>query len=110
MIAIEKSQLILSKFKNNVHHKTNPASNKSWLVHTIQTIVTSVGKVMQLHHYRFENSRDAAKFNIKILKRSKYDLNLALMKEKGSMMEPDSEFRSKSILGSLFKHHEHWGK
>ena len=110
MAAMEKAHLILSKFKNNIHRKTNPTSKKSWLIHTVQTIVTSVDKVIQPHHYRFVNSREAAKFNTKILKRSKYDLSLALKKEKGSMMEPGSEFRSKPVLEPLFIHHEFWEK
>ena len=63
---------------------------------------------MKRHHYKLENSQDTAKYNTDLLKRSKYDLTSALHREKGTMMEPGSEFRLKSKLEPLFKNHEHW--
>ena len=91
-----------------MHYKTCPSSKESWLVHTIRTIVTSTDKIIYLHKYKFENTRDAAIYKTGILKQSKYDFTRALAKEDGKMLEPGSEIRTKATIGLLFQDHEHW--
>ena len=108
--AMEKATNIMSKYKNDCHISNNPKSKDSWLIHTIKSIINSTDKVISPHKYKFENTRDAAKFNAAILKRNKYDFTKALQKEKGTMLEPGSEFRSRDILAPLLSQHEHWDK
>ena len=50
----------------------------------------------------FENTRDAAKTNTKLLKRYKYDFTRAIGREKGTMLEIGSEFRPAHALEILF--------
>ena len=90
--------------------QTNTMTRHSWLIHTVTTIIGMTNKTMQPHNYKFINTREAAKYNIKLLKRDKYDITLALQREQGTMMEPGSEFRLKSTLEPLFCHHAQWDK
>ena len=108
--AMEKASKIMSKYKNNLHNNAHPHSQDSWLVHTIKKLLKSPNKSIKPHKYRFENTRDAAKFNTKLLKRHKYDLEVALEKEDGTMLEPGSEFRAVEQIESLFQKHELWPK
>ena len=62
------------------------------------------------HKYKFENSREAAKFYTKLLKKHKCDLEIALNKEKGTMLEPGSEFHKADTIEQLFHSHELWPK
>ena len=41
--AMEKAQFFLSKYKNTNHFTANPTSTKSWLIHTISTIIQTPG-------------------------------------------------------------------
>ena len=77
--AMEKAEKILSKYKNAIHDKINVESGMSWLVFTITRIISTPDKLMKRQHYKFENSREAAKFNTKLLKKSRYDLTSALV-------------------------------
>ena len=77
-------------------------------MHTIRTTITSVDKLTAPHKYKFENTRDAAKYKTAILKCSKYDFSKALYKDKGTMMELGYEFRSKQELEPLLTYHAHW--
>ena len=80
--------------KSNITHPTPLIShNRSWLMSTIQTIITSADWVMSPHKYKFENTRDAAKYNTKLIKKQIYDFVRALGKEDGTILEPGSEFR-----------------
>ena len=106
--AMDKAAHIISEYKTHLHLVANPTSTDSWLMNTIRTTITSADKIISPHKYKFENTREAAKFNTAILKRSKYDFSKALYKEKGTMLEPGSEFRSKQILEPLFSDHVHW--
>ena len=74
----------------------------------IRNNIPSTDKVIAPHKYKFENTCDAAKYNTSILKRSKYDLTRALLKDKGTMLEPGSEFRSSKTLQPLLSKHENW--
>ena len=96
----------------STHTHTHPSliPKRSWLMTTIQTIITSADRVMLPHKYKFENTREAAKYNIKLIKKQRYDFVRALDKEDGTMLELGSEFRLKSVLEPLLKKHEHWEK
>ena len=108
--AMEKASEIMRKYKNKSHFNTHPRSKDSWLIHKIKRIVQSPNRMINPHKYKFENSREAAKFNTKLLKKHKYDLEIALNKEKGTMLEPGSEFRTKDTIEPLFQNHELWPK
>ena len=108
--AMEQASKIMSKYQNNLHISVHPHSQDSWLVHTIKQLLKSPNKNIKPHKYRFENTRDAAKHNTKLLKRHKYDLEIALGKENGTMLEPGSEFRTVKQIGSLFQKHKLWPK
>ena len=108
--AMEQASKIMSKYQNNLHIAVHPHSQDSWLVHTIKKLLRSPNKSITPHKYRFENTRDAEKFNTKILKRHKYDLEVALEKEDGTMLEPGSEFRAAEQIESLFQKHTLWPK
>ena len=110
MKAMEKANKIIGKYKNNEYKIANPNSPRSWLMGTIKKIIDSTDRVMLPHKYIFENNREAAKLNTKLLKRDKYDLAKAIARAKGTMLEPGSEFRRKETLEPLFHHHEHWNK
>ena len=77
---------------------------------TIKEIIDAADRTIFPHKYVFANNREAAKHNTQILKRTKYDLTLALERCKGTVMEPGSEFRRTAELKPLFHHHEHWEK
>ena len=101
--AMEEANKNLSKCKNDLHTKKNPRSQDSWLMHTIKKVIKSTDRVINPHKYKFQNSRDAAKFNTKILKRHKYDFKHALKQEAGTMLEPGSEFRTHNTIEQLFQ-------
>ena len=62
------------------------------------------------YKFRFKDSKEAAKYNIKILKHCKYDFEEALKKEEGTMLYPRSEFRDYTLLAPIFQHHKRWNK
>ena len=104
--AREKASKIMGK--SNIIEKGN--KKDSWLVKAIKGIISSTDKVINKHKYKFENSRDAAKFNTKLLKKYQYDLTVALKREKGTILEAGSEFRPIKDLKPLFSNHVHWNK
>ena len=110
LAAMEKANKIISKYKNKEYKLANPNSTRSWLMGTIKEIIDAADRTILPHKYVFANNREAAKHNTKILKRTKYDLTLALERCKGTVMEPGSEFRRTAELKPLFHHHEHWEK
>ena len=91
--AMEDASRIMSKSKNKMHFKTHNNTKESWLVYTMRRVISAADKVINPHNYKFENNREAAKYNTKLLKRDKYDLARALKQQKGTMMEPGSELR-----------------
>ena len=79
-------------------------------MHTIRKIINIADKVILPHKYKLVNIREAAKFNTSILKRSKYDFTKALQNYQGTILEPDSEFRSHNTLKLILSQHEQWDK
>ena len=104
---IKKAHTILSKSKTSAFHKTNPNNSESWLIATINNAIERTDKVISHHKYKFENNRPAAKLNTQLLKKYKYDFTRAISHEKGSIMEPGSDFCLVETLESLLRDHEH---
>ena len=65
---------------------------------------------MRVHKCRFEDSTEAASHNGKWLRHYKWDLTNAITKQKGTMMDPESEFRNEGILRELWENGVHWPK
>ena len=59
----------------------------------IKSAVTAASELMRQHIFRSKDGREAAKHNTQILKQCEYDFEKASKKEKGTMLEPGSEFR-----------------
>ena len=107
--ASKRAQEFVGKSQNN-HHPTLKTYRPSWLMSTIKKVITAPSAPMMMHKVRFDNTAEAAKHNAKWLKHYKWDFTHALTKQKGTMMEPGSEFRHHSILKPLWESHPHWEK
>ena len=73
-----KANKILGKKHNSNICNTN--QNSSWIMQCIKKAVTGSTKIMKQQKFRFEDGREAAKYNTKILKQCKYDFEKALEK------------------------------
>ena len=88
--------------KSNITHPTSLIPhNRFWLMSNIQSVITSADRVMLPHKYKLENTREAAKYNTKLIKKPRDNFIRSLDKEDGTMLEPGSEFRLNSVLKSL---------
>ena len=85
---------------------TEDKTKLSWLMATISRITKRNETKMRTHRYVFENTKEAAKKNIRLLKSNRYDFERAMKKEQGTMLEARSEFRPAHILETLFGKHE----
>ena len=97
------------------HHRAGTPSrkeleNRSWLIRTLHKICRSKCKPMRLHKCRFENTKEAADFNGRWLKHYKWDLCEAIKRQKGTMLEPGSEFRKWETIRELWSKHENGEK
>ena len=77
-----------------MQHNKKQTKIFSWLMKTISAMITTPSQKMKRHKCKFENNKQAASFNGKWLKHYKWDLQLALTKQRGAMLETGSEFRS----------------
>ena len=91
-----------------MHLKFNPTSKYSWLIATIKSIIKTSYKAILPHKYKFENTREDAKYNTKLLKKDRYNFRKVLRREKGTIMEPGPEFRSIEQLELLLQDHENY--
>ena len=82
--------------------------HRSWLINQISKIVNSEEKAPLKHEFIFENTREAAKFNTKLIKHSNYDFVQACTKQKDSILYPGTEFRKVTHLEQLLSKHEDW--
>ena len=95
-----KAMYITSESK--ITHPTPLISrNRSWMMSIIQVVITFADRDMSPHKYKFENTREAAKYNTKLIKKQRYDFIRALDKDEGAMLELGSEFRLNSVLKPL---------
>ena len=85
------------------------STNKySWLMKTITRIINSPSPKMRQHKCKFENDTRSAEHNGQWLKHYKWDLEKALTRQKGTMLETGSEFREVEILEPLWSRHKFW--
>ena len=77
---------------------------------TIASVINTPSQKMKRHKCKFDNNKQAAKMNGKWLKHYKWDLEFALTKQKGTMLETGSEFGDVATLEPLWEHHNHWHK
>ena len=107
---MERTAKILGKKRTRemmeTQTQTQTQTGSTWLMSTIAHLINRNEATMKQHRYKFENTRDAAKKNTKILKQSKYDFERAMRKEEGTMLAAGSEFRAPEAVEKLFKHHE----
>jgi len=81
-----------------------------FLLHHLATLCDTTERTPTQHSFMFENTRDAAKFNTKLIKHTDYDFEKCIKKQKDSMLTAGSEFRSIAHLQPLLQHHEDWSE
>lgn len=62
--AIEKTIKIICTYKTDLQYKTRP---NSWFMHIISIIISIIDRVISPYKYKSENTRDAGRFNTRIL-------------------------------------------
>ena len=75
------------------HINKKKREKESTLIELISEIINKDEESKKPSKYVFQNTREAAKHNTKLLKKFKYELTSALKKERGSAMETGYEFR-----------------
>ena len=95
---------------NEILGKNNCKNNNVvlFLMQSIKSTTFATSKIMKPYKFRFEDSREATKYNKNILKHCKYDFEEALKKEEGTMLQPGSEFRDSTLRAPIFQYHKHW--
>jgi len=78
--------------------------------HFLDAAITASLPTPRQPSLRFEISEDAAAHNLAILKAHNYDLQSALAAEKGTPLQPGSEFKPVSVLCPLLCTHPLWPK
>ena len=101
--SMEKASITMSK---SLASKENLST--SWLVYQLSQLCKTKEKTPSKHDFRFENTRDAAKFNTKLIKFNGYDLEKTINKQQNSILTPGSEFRHISHLRNILEYHEDW--
>jgi len=79
-----------------------------FILHQIATLCESKEETPKTHNFKFENNREAAKYNTKLIKHTDYDFEKCLNKQKGSMLSAGSEFRNIQKIRKLLQYHEDW--
>jgi len=80
----------------------------SWLVHQLSILGDTTESTPKKHKFMFKNTREAAKYNTKLIKFNGYDLEKTIMKQKHTILSPGSEFRHVSHIQKLLENHEDW--
>jgi len=101
--AMEQASVTLSK-----HLRDKEKLSKPWILHHIEKLNGSVEDTPTKHRFCFENSRDAAKYNTKLIKYTDYDLEKCVNKQKNSILTYGSEFRAIHKLRPFLQYHEDW--
>ena len=86
----------------------NLCNGKSWLLATIEKILATPSQKIEMHSFIFENSKDAAKWNAKIIEENNFDYSKAVEKQPNSMITPGSELRTVEVLETIFKFRKDW--
>ena len=108
--AMKRAQKFVGKSQQNTHKLDIHAKHSSWLMRMIARVISTPSPRMKLHKARFENTAEAAVHNARWLKHYQWDLPRALIRQKGTIMEPGSEFRDWETLEPLWVAHRHWPK
>ena len=114
----QNSEHLNEKYKIQAMEKANQTLSKSlqsqnnlqtsWLVHQLSISCDTIENTPKKHKFLFKNTRDAAKYNTKLIKFNDYDLEKTILKQKQTILSPGSEFRSIPNLQKLLIHHEDW--
>lgn len=81
-----------------ITEKTTNTKKYSWLMRTITRIINTPATRMRQHKCKFETNIKAATHKKKLLKHYKWDLEEALKRQRGTMMETASEFQEIEVL------------
>lgn len=103
VLAMEKASKRLSKYLKDKEKLTRP-----WILHHIKRLNNSKKETPKDHRFHFENNREAAKFNTKLIKYTDYDLERCIRKQKQSILTYGSEFRALERLKPFLQYHEDW--
>ena len=76
-------------------------TNDSWLVTQIKGICATTEKELSISGFSFENSRQAADWNAKIIAENEHDFQKAIEKENNTTLSPGSEFRSIATIKKI---------
>ena len=96
----------MSKYLND----SCPDIKLSWLVHTIKYCISHQEVEPHQHNIIFENTKEAAQANSRILQRTDYDFEQFILTQKNTTLTPGSEFRSINTLEKLLGNHQDWQK
>lgn len=90
------------------HNSRNPTWFPQNLIEIIKRIIASPKIEMKKPSFIFEMNQEAAQHNWKILEESDLDLGKALENQRGTQLDPGSEFRPTEILEPLLENHPLW--
>ena len=105
---MERTAKIMSKSINEKYLKNSKNPKYSWLVSQLKKIIHTEEKAPSKHSFIFENTREAAKFNTKIIKWADYDYIQAIQKQPNTILHPGTEFRNIAHLTQLLQFHDDW--
>ena len=101
--AMEAASKTMSEYLREKENLAQP-----FILHHITTLCGSKEATPKKHAFKFQNTRDAAKFNTKLIKHTDYDFVKCLGKQKNSMLSAGSEFRAIDHIKNLLQYHEDW--
>ena len=103
-LAMQRAAEILREYLNS----TTKENRESWLVTTLRGMCNDPEPERKMHSFIFENNKEAADWNQKVLESYDNNFNLAIKHQKGTVMAPGSEFRALNKIKSLWQYRENW--
>lgn len=94
---------IMRKYLNSTTER-----KESWLVTTLRDICAKDEPELDMHAFCFENTKDAAKWNEKIMRSYDNNFATAINNHKNTTLQPGSEFRPLDKLEKIWKHRTNW--
>ena len=76
----------------------------------IKNIINAPCRATEKMPFHFENTREAAEANAKILETNNWDVGAVLSQQKRTVMHPGTEFRPVEHLKKLLGQHKDWKK
>jgi len=101
--AMESASKRLSEYLRKKEKLEQP-----WILHHVGLLNGRTEETPSKHQFCFENNRDAAKFNTKLIKYTDYNLEKCIQKQKHSILSYGSEFRAVDNLKNFLQYHEDW--